>query len=299
MADPSTLSVKERMELMKKQQEEMAVKATAESYVRMTRSPLPTHPSNPPTQPRRLPSPPVTEHTPSVRKAPPPPVRNAGTSLSGEDPASVPRETPPSTANGSLRRKAPPVGSSTPPTVRSAPPPSLPQMQRPHSTSGTPPTLRKVVEGLPSPPPADLPPVPNLSAAVPPVPTTPRPLVHMPSAPPTYSSPTEVASQLTAPDAPPLLFPKGVKEEQDADCPPALPPRPVELPPPPPGRKTKPPPYKSTSDAIALKDFVGKHKLPQMVRVVAGIYDSMEEKRTMPTGESERIRMYVSVFGVV
>ena len=101
----------------------------------------------------------------------------------------------------------------------------------------------------------------------------------------TYSSPPVLTSKVEAPDAPPILYPKGVKKERDAECPPEIPRRPVQLPPPPPGRKTKPPPYKSTSDAIALKDFAIKHKLPQMVRVVAGIYDSLEEKRTMPTGK--------------
>ena len=279
MADASTLSVKERMLLVKKQHEEVAAKSPGESYVKMTRGPPPSHST-------LLAQPPLSSSTQrqrnASRKAPPPPQHNAAPGLSGPSTAPMPIAAAPRIASETEQGTMPPLGSSYP--EQSTPLP-LSDTQRPHSVSSTPPTLRRGSAPLTALPTAGLPPVPNLSKDVPPpIPNTPRPHIAPQLPPSTYSSPPMLASQLQAPDAPPLLYPKGVKQERDAECPPEIPRRPVELPPPPPGRKSKPPPYKSISDAVALKDFVSKHKLPQMVRVVAGIYDSMEEKRTMPTG---------------
>ena len=84
------------------------------------------------------------------------------------------------------------------------------------------------------------------------------------------------------PSTPPLP-PKGTNPCEVGEVPPSLPPRPVRIPTPPPVMK-RPPPYKATSQSLPLLEFSKKHKLPQMVRVTSGIYDSMDERRTMPNG---------------
>ena len=280
---------------MKKQEE--SVKPAGESYVKMTRAPPPHHPS---TQAAKPPSPAtIPRQKDPSRKAPPLPHRDPSTALSGPGTALMPIAVAPSTGREAGQSTMPPLGSSYP--ERTTPHP-LSDTQRPHSVSRTPPTLRRGSAPVAAPPHGGLPPIPpNLpdkkakQDVPPPIPSTPRPYLAHEAPCSTYSSPPKLPHRAEEPDAPPILYPKGVKEEHDAKSPPAIPRRPVQLPPPPPGRKTKPPPYKPTSDPIALNDFVSKHKLPQMVRVVAGIYDSLEEKRTMPTGVCMRACVRVCV----
>ena len=267
---------------MKKQEE--SVKPAGESYVKMTRAPPPHHPS---TQAVKPPSPATIPRQNPSRQAPPPPHRDPSTTLGGPGTAPISIAVAPSTGRETEQSTMPPLGSSY--HERTTPHP-LSDTQRPHSVSRTPPTLRRGSAPVAAPPHGSLPPIPKIPGkrakqdVPPPIPSTPRPHLTHEGPSTTYCSPSMVVPRAAEPDAPPILYPKGVKEKHDAESPPAIPRRPVQLPPPPPGRKTKPPPYKPTSDPIALNDFVSKHKLPQMVRVVAGIYDSLEEKRTMPTG---------------
>ena len=109
-------------------------------------------------------------------------------------------------------------------------------------------------------------------------PSRPHPHHSIPPLPKSRSSHFPNAIMSTPP-----LPPKGTNPGDIGDSPPSLPPRPVRIPTPPPIMK-RPPPYKATSESLPLLDFSKKHKLPQMVRVTSGIYDSMDERRTMPNG---------------